>query len=563
MPDVDRLARAAHLVVEQILRESDEFTRRQLLLTLPVVEGILSKSKESPNRAKPLKVPNKDPETSLIEFIRQAWHVLEPATPFVPGWHLDAIAEHLQAVTGGQIQNLLINLPPRHCKSLSVCVFWPMWEWIRFPYRRWLFSAYASSLAVRDSLRCRRLICSPWFQERWRDRFKLAEDQNAKARFDNDKGGHRIATGVGGGATGEGGDRVIVDDPHRISQRQSETVREATLIWWDQTMSTRLNDSRTGARVIIMQRLHEGDLSGHVLKQGGYEHLLLPAEFESDRRCKTEFWTDPRKTDGELLWPARVGPRQIAQFKLRLGPEGYSGQFQQRPAPGDGAIFHKERFRYYRKIAQPGLPEEYELFFANGISRRVPVESCRRFATMDPAGSEKTAGNDPCYTVIQIWDLTDKRELVLVDQYREQVSIPTATDMAQELYRQFRLGYLFVERNGLGLGIYQTLRDRGLTIKSARAVGDKVERCQTAEIRMAAQQIFFPREAPYLFAFEKELLLFPRGQHSDQVDALAYAAMRAGALKDEEEEEKKKAVEGTTEEEEEWEHASASIVILR
>lgn len=466
-------------------------------------------------------------ETSLSIFIREAWHVLEPATEFVPGWHLDAIAGHLEAVTRGEIQNLLINLPPRHCKSLTVCVFWPVWEWIRFPHRRWLFSAYASALAVRDSLRCRRLIQSPWFQQRWDDRFALSKDQNSKSRFDNDRGGHRIATGVGGGATGEGGDRVIVDDPHRISQRESVTVREATLIWWDQTMSTRLNNPRTGARVIIMQRLHEADLSGHVLEQEGYVHLLLPAEFESDRRCITSVWTDPRTQDGELLWPARMGPKEIAEVKLRLGADAYSGQFQQRPTPGGGGKFRKEYFRYYRKLDSA---ERYELFEGNGKVKYADIESCRRFAVMDPAAAEKEAGNRPCYTVIQIWDLTPKYDLVLVDQFREQVSAPRAVKAAVRLVGESKAESILVEKDGLGLAIVQLLKAEGLTVRGVRAQGSKWARAETAEVRMSNGQIFFPRESPIRFELEKELLLFPRGQYADQVDALSYAALHVQQL---------------------------------
>jgi predicted phage terminase large subunit-like protein len=471
-------------------------------------------------------------ETSLRTFIRQAWHVMEPATPFVPGWHLDAIAEHLEAVTHGQIQNLLLNLPPRHCKSLSVCVFWPVWEWINHPSRRWLFSAYALSLSVRDSLKCRRLIQSPWFQYRWHDRFQIRKDQNAKERFENDRSGHRIATSVGGAATGEGGDRVIVDDPHRINQRESRTVREAALIWWDQTMSTRLNDPRTGARVIVMQRLHEADLSGHVLEQGGYVHLLLPAEFESDRRCITPLgWKDPRSAEAELLWPQRVGPRQISDAKLRLGPDGYCGQFQQRPTPAGGGRFQSQWFRYYRTVpgATPGLA--YELFKGDGSTRRVEAHACRRFAVMDPAGAENTGDNRPCYTVIQVWDVTPESDLLLVDQFREQVQTPRAVQAASRLCEEHRAEYIAVEKDGIGLGVVQELKRKGKTVRALKARGDKSARCQTAEIRMANGQIYFPREAPFLFELERELLLFPRGQYADQVDALAYAAMevqRAG-----------------------------------
>jgi hypothetical protein len=243
-----------------------------------------------------------DSESSRPQFIRYAWEEVEPGTTFVPGFHLDAICEHLEAVSHGRVRNLLINIPPRHMKSLAVCVFWPVWEWITHPQRRWLFASYASSLSVRDSLKCRRLIESPWFQRRFGDRFQLCGDQNAKDRFDNDRSGCRLATSIGGAATGEGGDRVVVDDPHNVVERESDAARELALTWWDQTMSTRLNDPKTGAKVIVMQRIHERDLSGHVLEQGGYVHLCLPAEFESARRCITSIgWRDRRSAEGELL----------------------------------------------------------------------------------------------------------------------------------------------------------------------------------------------------------------------------------------------------------------------
>jgi hypothetical protein len=134
----------------------------------------------------------------------QAWHVVEPSTPFVPGWHIDAIIDHLEAISYGHIRKLLINVPPRHMKSLLVSVFWPAWEWIRWPERRWLYSSYASTLSIRDSVKCRRLIESPWYQALWGERYALTSDQNTKGRFDNNKPGYRLSTSVGGAATGEG-----------------------------------------------------------------------------------------------------------------------------------------------------------------------------------------------------------------------------------------------------------------------------------------------------------------------------------------------------------------------
>lgn len=219
-------------------------------------------------------------EQSLHEFVQQAWHVLEPTTKYIDGWHIQAICEHLQAVSDGQIRDLLINVPPRHMKSLTVAVFWPCWVWLRDPQRRWLYSSYAQRLSTRDSLKCRRLIQSPWYQRNWGDRFQLTGDQNEKTRFENDRTGVRLATSVNGSNTGEGAEIIVCDDPHNVRERESEIKREAVLTWWDEVMSTRLNNPKTGARVIVMQRLHERDLSGHVLEKGGWEHLCLPAEYE-------------------------------------------------------------------------------------------------------------------------------------------------------------------------------------------------------------------------------------------------------------------------------------------
>ena len=486
--------------------------------------------------------------------------MIEPGTDYVPGKHINAICMHLEAVTRGDIHNLLINIPPRHMKSLTVSVFWPVWEWITWPHRRWLFASYALSLSIRDSVKCRRLIESPWFQARWGKKFQLTSDQNTKQRFDNDKGGCRLAVSVGSAATGEGGDRVVVDDPHNVTERESDTIRRATLDWWDQTMCTRLNNPKTGARVIVMQRVHEKDLSGHVLEQGGYVHLCLPAEYESSRKCATGFrWSDPRTIEGELLWPERISQSAIADFKLRLGPSGYAGQFQQRPTPAGGARFRQEWFRYYWEDAEtrghgdaetgakagaltdsssfPASPRRrvsasqsppascYHLASGDGTFRRIPADACTRFAVMDPAGTEPDQNTRPCYTVIQVWDVTPDHEMLLVHQYRAQVQAPDAAQAAVRIVREFGAEYIGIEKDGIGLGIVQSVKRSGITVKPIKARGSKEARSETAEIRMAAGTIYFPRGAPFLYELEQELLQFPLGEYSDQVDALSHAAM--------------------------------------
>lgn len=282
-------------------------------------------------------------------FVEQAWPAICP-DEFVPGFHIDAICEHLEAVSRGQLQKLIINEPPRHSKSTLVSILWPAWEWITHPEVRWLFTSHGIGLSTRDSVACRRLIQSNWYQAQWAHKFKLVFDQNQKMRFENDRMGVRLASSVGAGILGDGGDRLISDDPNDKDDL-SDLGRQNVIDWWDGTMSTRLNDSRTGSKVIIQQRLHENDLTGHLLRQGGYEHLVLPAEYDPKRSKVTSIgWKDPRTVDGQLLDPVRHPKEVLDAKKIELGSFRYAGQFQQRPAPAGGGIIKTSWWRYYTEF---------------------------------------------------------------------------------------------------------------------------------------------------------------------------------------------------------------------
>jgi predicted phage terminase large subunit-like protein len=285
-------------------------------------------------------------EASLAEYMRSAWMLLENR-PMVWNWHLDAISEHLEAVTAGELLKLVINIPPRTMKSLSVSVFWPTWEWTTRPWTQWMFTSYHQNLSTRDCVKGRRLIQSPWYQDRWGHRFQLSGDQNAKTRYDNTRGGYRLGTSLGGFGTGEGGDRLVVDDPHNPKGSESETKRETTIEDYDSTMTTRLNDPTTGARVIMMQRLHQKDLTGHLLsKDDGWEHLMLPMRFDPERRCVTVLgFEDPRQEKDELLWPERFPLDVVKSQEKDLGPYGAAGQFQQQPVAREGGQFERKWFR--------------------------------------------------------------------------------------------------------------------------------------------------------------------------------------------------------------------------
>lgn len=295
-----------------------------------------------------------DSEESLREFIKLSWSILEPGRDFVTGWHIDAVCEHLEAVTAGQITRLLINVPPGFMKSLTTEVFWPAWEWgpKNRPDIRYVSASYSAELTIRDNRRCRNLIQSDWYQSLWGKKFKIVSDQNAKTKFETDYAGFKIATSVGGLGTGERGDRFIIDDPHNIKDGESDARRAAALLWFTETVPTRMSDPTKSAIVIIMQRVHALDIAGYILeKDFGYTHLMLPMEFEPERKCITSIgFEDPRTKDGELLWPDRMTPEVVTRDKAILGAYAVAAQFQQRPAPRGGGLFKREWFEIVDEV---------------------------------------------------------------------------------------------------------------------------------------------------------------------------------------------------------------------
>ena len=443
--------------------------------------------------------------SSFRSYIEQAWAVVEPAVPYVHGWHIDAICEHLEAVSRGRIRNLLINMPPRHMKSLCVSVFWPTWRWIDHPETRWLFASYAEALAVRDALKSRRIIQSPWYQARWSDRFQLAGDQNIKSRYENDKTGYRLVTSVGGSATGEGGDFVIVDDPHNVNEALSDARRESALIWWDQVMSTRLNDPKTGAKVIVMQRVHENDLAGHVLAQGGYEHLRLPTEYEPKRMVETSIgWRDPRTEPGELLWPERFGPDEVADAKIRLGGYGYAAQHQQEPSPAGGGMLNRSWWRYCKEL--PGSFDE--------------IIQSWDMTFKDSSGTDFVVG--------QVWGRR-QADKYLLDQVRDRMDFPTTVAAVKALTAKWPKAYAkLVEDKANGPAVISTLKREIAGLIAVEPQGSKVARVAAVSPQIESGNVYLPEPsiAPWIGDFVEECSKFPVGAHDDQVDAMSQALLR-------------------------------------
>ncbi len=443
---------------------------------------------------------------SLYHFAVLAWHVLEPGRKFKDNWHIGAICEHLQAVSEGRIHRLLINVPPRHMKSLLVSVIWPVWDWLRTPTRQFLTASYKMPLAQRDALKSRQLIQSPWFQARFGDLFSLAKDQNEKKRYMNDRMGHRIAISTNGGV-GEGGDILIADDPQNTDEMGSDAYVEATTDWWNNTFNQRLNDQNDGAIVLTMQRLSERDISQQALDEGGWEHIMLPAEFEPARRCVTSLgFADPRTEEGQLLWPDKVGHAALAKMKKRLSSYGTAGQLQQRPAPRGGGLIKREHYRFIKRSELPP-------FFHHIIS-------------WDTAATEDQS-NDPTGAVV--WGLSNmpgKQGFFKLGQLEEWLDAPGLEKRIPDYNHNWPLGAEnVIEAAGpTGLAMLQLLKKKHphLVLRGAdpkQLGGGKNERAALFAIHQEAGLVWLIEDDPDNEKFLAMSDAFPKSKPRDVVDA--------------------------------------------
>jgi predicted phage terminase large subunit-like protein len=464
----------------------------------------------------------------LHEFVLQAWPLLEPATPFVQGMHVQAVCEHLQAVAEGRLRHLIINIPPGHAKSLLTAVFWPAWVWIDHPEARWLFSSYREPLATRDSVKCRRLIESDWYQERWGGRYQLSGDQNQKNRFENTRTGYRVVVPMSAG-TGERGDYVVVDDPHSVDQAASDTERHAAVEWWNGSMATRLNDLSSGHKVVIMQRLHEADLTGDLLAKGGYDLLCLPAEFEPGRRCATSIgWSDPRQESGELLWPEKVSRADLDGLKTTLGSYRYAAQYQQRPAPAEGGVFKRCWWRYWRPAHRELPPVQVRL--ADGTVESIAAVALpERFDEMvqswDLAFKDLETSD---YVVGQVWAAMGA-DRFLLDQRRERMDMPRTVEAIRGMSEQWsRAAAKLVEDRANGPAVIATLKHEIAGLIAVNPEGGKIARAAAVSPQIESGNVYLPHPAiaPWVQDLIEECAAFPCAAHDDQVDALTQALNR-------------------------------------
>lgn len=444
-------------------------------------------------------------ETSLYRFVRAAWSIVESA-PFIDGPHILAICEHLQAVTEGRVTRLLINIPPGCSKSLLVCVFWPMWEWATRPATRWFFSSYDQRLSTRDSVRCRALMQSPWYRGHWGKTYRLTGDQNQKTYYENSSGGYRLATSIGGHGTGEHPDRVICDDPHDVSGAASAAERQAVLDWYDQTMTTR-GVSRQAAHVIIMQRLHQEDLSGHVLKRAGWDHICLPMRFVPGRMKATSLgWSDWRTEPGALLCPEQFPERAVKEMEQGLG-RAASGQLQQDPAPEGGSEWPSEYF-----------PDS--LWFD-----RWPEDIVVRVLALDPSmGKESKLHDYPAFVLLGV----DQEGTLWADAVMVKEPLVQVVERGIGLCREWKPLAFAIETNQFQLLLAEQFKRRGIELSLTLPIWridnhvNKIMRIRTIGPYLARKDIRI-KNSPGGQILVQQLKDFPAGVHDDGPDSLDQA----------------------------------------
>lgn len=445
---------------------------------------------------------------SLADFARMAWPVLEPATPLKWGWALDAICEHLEAVSRGECRRLLMNVPPGSMKSLLTGVVWPAWEWgpQGKPELRFLGTAHKQDLAVRDSMKCRRLIQSRWYQDRWP--VALTGDQNAKTKFENAATGFREAMSFES-MTGSRGDRVILDDPHSVDDANSPVKLLSGVTTFREALPSRVNNDQS-AIVIVMQRLNEADVSAVAIDLG-YDHLCIPMRYEKGRSKHVFGPGDPRTVEGDLMFPERFPEAQVLELEKTMGAYAVAGQLQQRPSPRGGGIFRDQWWQLYTQA--PAL--EYRLIFAD---------------TAQKTGQE----ND--YSVFQCWGYTKTRQCVMLDQIRGKWEAPELLTQARAFWHKHLAGpaplrAMKIEDKVSGTGLIQTLKREGVPVLPIKRDRDKVTRAYDAAPYIEAGNVLLPQQAPWLSDLLSECSVFPNGAHDDQVDPLCDAVSEMVSFK--------------------------------
>lgn len=433
-------------------------------------------------------------------FAQRCFSELNPQAAFADNWHLEVIAAKLTAVREGKIRRLIINLPPRHLKSLMASVAFPAWCLGHDPSAQLLCVSYAQDLADKLARDCRSIVVSPWYQRIFPTR--LAPHRQAVQEFLTTRQGYRLATSNGGVLTGRGADIILIDDPLKPEEALSAAQRKAANDWFDHTLYSRVNDKRHGAIVIIMQRLHEDDLVGHVLGQEPWEVVCFPAiaEAEEVHEIETIWGTQAfRRHPGEALHADREPVEILDRIRRTVGEYNFAGQYQQSPAPLGGGLVKADWFKRYD---EKNRPERFDCI----------VQS------WDTA-NKATELSD--FSVCTTWGVRDK-DLFLLGLFRRRLEYPALKRAVRDQQNLFDASVVLIEDKASGTQLIQELVADGChAVKGYQPTNDKIMRLNAQTAMIENGFVYIPETAPWLADYLHELSVFPNGKHDDQVDSTA------------------------------------------
>lgn len=513
---------------------------------------------------------------SFGDFVEQAWGAQPELknTPFSWGWHIDVLCDHIQAVLEPQIplkegekraatmprtglpraacRHLIINVPPGTMKSLLLNVFAPAWMWTRRPSWSVICASGNEDALLRDSVRCRDLLRSEWYQQLFEPAWKFSEDTDGKEKFQNDQGGWRAVKTVGQAVTGDRADALFIDDPNDAQKIRSAAYRKSiNTDWWSNAFSNRLNSAKRGVRIIIMQRLHEEDLVGYILARnklrcfgGTWEQIIIPQEAEE----KTEVtatsepkdvipgqnvptflgWKDPRTAPGELMMPHMFPPEYVEGEKIEKGSAGYAGQHQQRPSPKDGDRFLREWWRFWRydgaPLVQPNRPKGTSGAAAELLP--LPTEWEDSVESWDFTFKKKET-ND---WVVGLKVVKVGARRYVVDMWRKHTGFKGGKAGVVELRTRMPrvTGAIVIEDKANGTAIQEDMEATIPGLIAYTPKDGKEQRAAVMEPQVEAGQWYLPDGAHWLETFIDEFAAFPNGKHDDCVDAASQACARFG-----------------------------------
>jgi predicted phage terminase large subunit-like protein len=466
---------------------------------------------------------------SLRLYVRQSWHVIQPDVEFKDNWHIGAMCEQLEEISAGRLRRLLIWVPPGSMKTITVSVCWPTWEWTRDPTLRYLSASYDMDLVIEQAMiPSRDLILSDWYQSRWGHIFALKADLNLKRSYANSRGGRRFASAPNAKkATGRHAHRIVIDDPSDANSAEatSEAELSKVITWHDGTLPTRFADPKTGVKVIVQQRLHERDLSGHVLESDGPEKwrvLCLPEVFEPTHPF---MWPEDPRSEGELLWPDRVDLDAHRERQQTLGGHRAAGQLQQRPSAREGEILKRAYWRYYaRELLEAAEEGDVSLF------PRFRLIICSWDTSFkDKSSSDPVAGG--------LWGI-HLGDRYLLRTIHERAALSRTKTLMLEL-RQWGLDRwpnaahrVLIEKKSNGVEIIEQLRKQipGVTTYNPGNL-DKTQRAEAAEPDLESGNVFICGAAmptlddydpAFTPAWSQEVIdqaaAFPNAKQDDLVD---------------------------------------------